>query len=108
VSLRALNVASRNKLLTTAVPPNLEVAEQLIKVVESLSTDRLELAVEQELDRIDELVGTALGLTKQDAEFIQHEMAKDPFLSRIRPRYPFFTPMQRGRRLRLESSGRYD
>ncbi len=94
---------SRNKLITTRVPPNPEVAEQLNKVVESFSADRLELAVEQELDRIDELVGTALGLTKEEVEFIKREMAEDPFLSRIRPRYPFFTPRQRGRRLRLVS-----
>jgi hypothetical protein len=34
-------------------------------------------------------------------------MAEDPFLSRIRPRYPYFTPKQRGRRRSLERADRY-
>ena len=98
---------SRNKLLLAPVPPSEEVSALLNDTIESFATDRLESAVEQELDRIDLLVGETLGLTCEQIRFIGREMADDPFLSRIRPRYPYFTPRLRGRRMRLESATRY-
>lgn len=63
--------------------------------------------MEREVDRIDAIVGPALGLDEADITLIQSEMANDPFLSRVRPRYPYFTPKQRGRRRNLERSDRY-
>lgn len=60
-----------------------------------------------QVDAIDTVVGTALGLTADEIAFIQIDMRDDPFLSRVRPRYPFFTPAQRGRRTALESGARY-
>lgn len=98
---------SRKKLLTAPIPPTEEIAVKLDEVVKGFAPDRLELAVYQELDKIDQLVGTTLGLTEAQIALIGREMAEDPFLSRIRPRYPYFTPKLRGRRLRLESSARY-
>jgi hypothetical protein len=39
---------------------------------------------------------------------IRKDMAEDPFLARVRPRYPFFRPRQYGRRKNLERRDRYD
>ena len=70
------------------------------------------IAVESEVqtcvDEIDRVVGPALGLTPGEIDFVQTDMRDDPFLSRVRPRYPYFTPAQRGRRTSLESSSRYE
>lgn len=98
---------TRTTLLRLPIPPDLETAQRLTALSARFATDVLEDAVEREVDRIDAIVGPALGLDDADIAFIQDEMTNDPFLSRIRPRYPFFTPKQRGRRTNLERSDRY-
>jgi len=98
---------TRTTLLRLPVPPDADTARRLTDLSARYATDVLEEAVEREVDRIDAIVGPALGLDAADIAFIQDEMANDPFLSRIRPRYPFFTPKQRGRRTSLERSDRY-
>ncbi len=98
---------TRTTLLRLPVPLDAETAARLTDLSARYATDVLEDAVEREVDRIDAIVGPALGLDAADIAFIQHEMAHDPFLGRIRPRYPFFTPKQRGRRTTLERSDRY-
>ena len=98
---------TRTTLLRLSVPPDSDTAARLTDLSARYATDVLEDAVEREVDRIDTIVGSALGLDDADVAFIQDEMAHDPFLSRIRPRYPYFTPKQRGRRTSLERSDRY-
>ncbi|HEX8574405.1 MAG TPA: N-6 DNA methylase [Allosphingosinicella sp.] len=98
---------NRTALLRLPVPPDSETAEALAGLIARYATDALEEAVEAEVDSIDAIVGPALGLSSEDIAFIQHEMATDPFLGRVRPRYPYFTPKQRGRRRSLERSARY-
>ena len=98
---------NRTSLLRLPIPADLDTAQRLTDLSGRYATDVLEEAVEREVDRIDAIVGPALGLSLGDIAFIQHEMIADPFLSRIRPRYPYFTPKQRGRRLTLERSDRY-
>lgn len=98
---------TRTSLLKLPTPPDVETAARLTDLSARYATDALEDAVEAEVDAIDAIVGPALGLSDEDIAFIQHEMATDPFLSGIRPRYPYFTPKQRGRRRSLESAQRY-
>lgn len=98
---------SRTALLRLPTPPDADVATGLTELSARYATDALEDAVEAEVDAIDAIVGPALGLSADDIGFIQHEMANDAFLSRVRPRYPYFTPKQRGRRRSLESAERY-
>ena len=81
--------------------------EELRNLIEAHSADGLDVQIEQTIDRIDALVGSALGLTAEEIEFIRSEMTEDPFLSQITPRYPFFRPKQRGRRIALSRSDRY-
>ena len=59
------------------------------------------------VNAIDQVVGGALGLTPEEIVFVQTDMRSDPFLSRVRPRFPYFTPALRGRRRTLESATRY-
>ena len=98
---------NRTSLLRLPVPANAAAAERLTALSARYATDALEEAVEREVDLVDAIVGPALGLDAADIAFVQEQMASDPFLSRIRPRYPYFTPKQRGRRSRLERSSRY-
>jgi hypothetical protein len=96
-----------NKVLKTPVPATMAVYEELRTLIAAHSPDGLDVQIEQTIDRIDALVGSALGLTAEEIEFIRSEMTEDPFLSQITPRYPFFRPQQRGRRNALSSSDRY-
>lgn len=98
---------TRGTLLNLPIPADADAAARLTDLSRRYATDALEEAVEREVDAIDAIVGPALGLDPDDIAHIQLEMATDPFLSRIRPRYPFFTPRQRGRRTSLERADRY-
>jgi hypothetical protein len=83
------------------------MATALELIVNGFDPAALEEAVELEVDAIDAIVGPALGLSAEDISYIQTEMTRDPFLSKAIPRYPFFQPKQRGRRLSLERGTRY-
>lgn len=98
---------SKAALLRVPVPPSDEIAAELAELLASFEADALDVAVLECVDEIDAIVGQALGLDEDDIAFIQEELRSDPFLSRIRPRYPYFTPALRGRRLNLERSQRY-
>ena len=95
------------KVLKTLVPANAAMHEELQKLVEAHSPEGLDVQIEQEIDKIDALLGSALGLTGEEIAFIRSDMTQDPFLSQITPRYPFFRPQQRGRRNALSRSDRY-
>jgi hypothetical protein len=105
--LNAGSELTRASLLRLPIPPDAGVASVLSELSVRYATNLLEETIEREVDRIDEIVAPALGLDSTDISFIQSEMANDPFLSRIRPRYPYFTPKQRGRRTNLERPDRY-
>ncbi len=98
---------SRNELLRLPVPDNETTARQLQDLIEEFNPDQIAARVLQHVDQIDLIVGEALGLTVEDVAFIQSDMRDDPFFSCVRPRYPYFTPAQRGRRTSLESVHRY-
>jgi hypothetical protein len=59
------------------------------------------------LAKLDELVGGAFGLTREEIEFVRIECRNDPFLRQIRPRYPGVVTRKHGFRTGLESSDRY-
>jgi hypothetical protein len=105
--LRSGELITWGGILRTAVPVDRAMASALGLIVNSFDPAALEEAVELEVDAIDAIVGPALGLSGEDIIYIQTEMAKDPFLSKVVPRYPFFQPKQRGRRLSLERGNRY-
>ena len=99
---------SKTKLLNLPVPQDQKAADALKELIASFDPLTDEARVEAHVDEIDCVVGKALGLTTDDVAFIQADMRDDPFLSRVRPRYPHFTPALRGRRTSLKSKTRYD
>jgi hypothetical protein len=105
--LRNGDLVKWSTILRTLIPVDQAMAEKLKTIVESFDPTVLEEAVEKEVDAIDAIVGPALGLTVEEVVSIQNEMAVDPFLSRAVPRYPYFQPKQRGRRMSLERGDRY-
>lgn len=64
-------------------------------------------AIEAEVDRIDALVGPALGLDAVDLAAIRQDMLTDPFLKNIVPRWPGTSTRLHGYRTGLDSSERY-
>ena len=98
---------SRSKLLGLSVPNDETTAPRLGVLLDEFDPVFIEARVLEHVDRIDRLVGAALRLTDDDIVFIQNDMRDDPFFSCVRPRYPYFTPAQRGRRTSLERADRY-
>jgi SAM-dependent methyltransferase len=98
---------TRAGVLQLPIPPDTATADRLAALLAAFEPDALETAVFREVDRIDQVVGEALGLTPDEIEFVKRDMEVDPFLSLVRPRYPYFTPAQRGRRVNLEHGARY-
>jgi hypothetical protein len=96
-----------NEILNTAVPTTQKMAEELLMLREKYATASLDAAIELEISKLDNIVGAALGLDAEDIAEIRRDMDEDPFLARVRPRYPFFRPRQYGRRLNLERKDRY-
>ncbi|WP_420967082.1 hypothetical protein [Bradyrhizobium sp. B120] len=96
-----------NAILNCLVPADAEMAKKLEGIRRSFSLEKLDAAIEKEIKSLDEIVGAALGLSKADVSEIRRDMSEDPFLARVRPRYPFFRPRQYGRRKNLERSDRY-
>lgn len=94
-------------LKTLAVPEDEAAATALATLLGRLDPVAVEAEVQVQVDGIDAVVGAALGLTPAEIATVQADMRDDPFLSRVRPRYPYFTPAQRGRRTALESGARY-
>jgi hypothetical protein len=99
--------ASWTFVLSTPIPSDCNMAERLRGLRASFDPEALDDAIEDEITKIDDIVGNALGLNAADIAEIQRDMTEDAFLSRVRPRYPFFRPRQYGRRLNLEREGRY-
>lgn len=98
---------SKTKLQNHPIPPDDTTADALRELLAHFDPASVETRVEAHVDEIDRVVGAALGLAPEDIAFIQADMRDDPFLSRVRPRYPYFTPALRGRRTSLESTSRY-
>jgi hypothetical protein len=94
-------------LLATPIPSTAEMTAQLEALIASFEQVALDTQIESEIDRLDAIIGQCLRLTEGDIAFIRHEMTSDPYLSKITPRYPYFRAKQRGRRLALERSDRY-
>ena len=98
---------TKNKLLNLPMPQDESTAHALSDLLAKFDPTLVETQVETYVAAIDCAVGAALGLVPEEISFVQSEMRDDAFLSRVRPRYPHFTPALRGRRTSLESATRY-
>jgi hypothetical protein len=107
LSLYDGNDASRTFILNAGVPVDEPMAAALSALRKEFEPEGLDKNIDLEVGKIDAIVGAALGLAEQDILDIQAEMSSDPFMSRVKPRYPFFRPRQYGRRENLERENRY-
>jgi hypothetical protein len=96
-----------NDILNALVPLTSEMSQALTNLCAQYLPAKLDAAIEAEVAKLDAIIGAALGLSKDDIDEISRDMAEDPFLARVSPRYPFFRPRQYGRRLNLERKDRY-
>jgi len=107
LALREGTEATWSMLLQVPIPVSSTMADELDALHRSFDRERVDSEIASEIERLDFVVGRALGLTSSDVWFVRREMEKDPFLARVRPRYPFFVPRQQGRRKKLERKDRY-
>lgn len=98
---------SLSAVLNTSVPVDEEMLAKFRALLVEFDYSRLEEQIGGEVSKIDEIVGSGLGLGRDEIRVVQEEMSGDPFLGLVRPRYPFFRPRQHGRRLGLELATRY-
>jgi hypothetical protein len=76
---------SWGNILNTPVPVSLEMAKALETLRAQYSPERLEAAIDDEVVKLDAIIGPALGLSASDVEEIRRDMGEDPFLARVRP-----------------------
>lgn len=98
----------RDELLKLPIPADTATRADYDALVELYAgTDHM-AAIEAEVDRIDALVGPALGLDAADIAAIREDMLTDPFLRHIVPRWPGTETRLHGYRTGLDSSQRYE
>ncbi|WP_439544679.1 N-6 DNA methylase [Sandarakinorhabdus sp.] len=97
----------REELLGMAIPPDAGVRAAYEAIVARFNGSDHQAAIEAQVDRIDALVGPALGLDADDLAAIRHDMLTDPFLKQIVPRWPGSSTRLHGYRTGLDSSQRY-
>lgn len=97
----------RDDLLALMVPSDTATRADYAAVVELYRDTDHQAAIEAEVDRIDRLVGPALGLDEADLVAIRDDMLTDPFLKNIVPRWPGSATRLHGYRTGLDSSDRY-
>lgn len=97
----------RETLLDLAIPADPTTRADYEATIELYGGTDHQAAIEAEVDRIDALVGPALGLDADDLAAIRADMLTDPFLKKIVPRWPGSTTRLHGYRTGLESSRRY-
>ena len=90
-----------------AIPVSLEERQQWQSVVDHFNVAALSATMDEVIDRLDRLVGASLGLSDEDIDFIRGDLTSDPFLQRIRPRYPGTINRIQGFRTGLDSETRY-
>jgi hypothetical protein len=104
---RAGETVDRDTLLNMAVPPDANMRADYEAVVGLYRGTNHMAAIEAEVDKIDALVGPALGLDRDDLAAIREDMLADPFLKNIVPRWPGSTTRLHGYRTGLDSPERY-
>lgn len=99
---------TKSTLLNLPIPVDTREMAQWTGIVAEHNPEKAEEHMRQALGRLDEVVGTALGLTHEDILEIQRDLRADPFLQKIRPRYPGTVTRKQGFRTGLDSEARYE
>lgn len=107
LAARPGSMVDRDDLLDMLIPPDATIRADYEATVQLFGGTDHQAAIEAEVDRIDALVGPALGLDAADLAAIREDMLTDPFLKNIVPRWPGSTTRLHGYRTGLDSSDRY-
>ena len=99
---------TRSRLLNLPIPATAAERQQWQATVARFAEAALIAEMERRLDELDALVGAALGLSVAEIAFVQRECREDPFLARIRPRFPGTDTRRQGFRTGLDSAARYE
>lgn len=97
----------RDTLLALPIPPDADTRAAFDAVIARYGGTDHQAEIEAQVDRIDALVGPALGLDAADLAAIHADMLTDPFLKHIVPRWPGSTTRLHGYRTGLDSAARY-
>lgn len=98
----------KSSLLNLPIPATPDEISKWNDVVASHREAALENAMSHALHALDQIVGECLGLDAEDIVEIQRDLASDPFLKGIRPRYPGTVTRKQGFRTGLDSEERYE
>lgn len=98
----------RDDLLNMEIPIDQATRSVYRDVAERYRTADHNAAIDLVVDKIDNLVGPALGLVDEDISAIKKDMVEDAFLKNIKPRYPATATRLHGYRTGLDSSERYN
>lgn len=100
-------MVDRSILLDLPVPPDAATRAKFDAIVKDYREADHAKAIDAVVDKIDALIGPALGLDAADIASIRDEMTSDPFLRNITPRWPATETRIHGYRTGLDSSDRY-
>lgn len=101
------NMVDRAILLDLPIPPDAETRDKFDAIVKQYRESDHASAIDAVVDKIDALIGPALGLSADDIASIRDDMTDDPFLRNITPRWPATETRIHGYRTGLDSSDRY-
>ena len=101
-------LVDREMLLSMPIPKDDEARTRFNEIVNRYRTGDHMKAIDAQINQIDAIVGSALGLDSADLATIQADMLDDPFLKNIEPRYPASVTRLHGYRTGLDSSERYE
>ena len=97
----------RGALLDLRVPADADALKEWRATVSRFAASNVTKRFETALNRLDEHVAEALGLSKAMLRYIVKDLTRDPVLSRIRPRLPGAEPRAQSLILSLKSRTRY-
>jgi hypothetical protein len=91
-----------------AIPDGAESRKLFQAVLDRFRTTASMAEIDGVVDKLDAIIGPALGLDAADIASIRGEMDSDPFLKNIVPRWPATETRIHGYRTGLDSSERYE
>lgn len=100
-------MVDRSILIDMPIPPDAATRAKFDAIVKEYREADHAKAIDAVVDKIDALIGPALGLDTADIASIRSDMTDDPFLKNITPRWPATETRIHGYRTGLDSSDRY-
>jgi hypothetical protein len=106
VALRG-RLLNRDAILAMRVPSSAQQADALLHMLVQLNDRDASAERDAVLDRMDQLIGGALGLSPVQISEIQRDLREDPFLRSLRVREPYTSTRLVGPRENLDRPDRY-